>query len=408
MKRILAAAMSLFILLSLCSCAETIEPEEASATSAASEKQEIDISENEAPKPESKKTILARSIVNRTLNSGVVIDADVTGLNKDSLSTYTGSMRIFSANEVVKALGFEQKDIISSQTDYSLDSLIPGDSVYMEFADGKTLMCDMNQIQYETNTSLAARGILILNGSKKNANKFLTGKELDFATIEQAKAEINRVLEQLDISVVNEPGCYTMDFETLSSENERLYALALEEVKELDMEMFSPEKIAIGEEDACYMFYYPIAIDGLPVSNQFSGADGDGSLMVGTELVVCYSKDGIAEFSLEYQPEVIEKTEAKPIIPLEEMLKIVEEKYDSLILNGEYLIYDIKLEYIAKPVFEKEYTYNLIPAWHFSIEHSFDLKKGDGSEAIHHETDIEYNQFNAITGEELPISLGGA
>ncbi|MEG1427583.1 MAG: hypothetical protein RSC76_07840 [Oscillospiraceae bacterium] len=79
-----------------------------------------------------------------------------------------------------------------------------------------------------------------------------------------------------------------------------------------------------------------------------------------------------------------------------------------MILEGEYLIYDIRLEYIAKPIFEKENTYNLIPVWRFSTEHSFDLNKGDGTASSEYVTDIEYNLFDAITGEELPIDLGGA
>lgn len=408
MKRILAALISFSIMLSLCSCAAPAGKGEVSAASSAAEKQEELVSSSEAPGPDSKEAVLSHGKINRDLNSGVVIDAEVTGLSQESLSIYTGSVRVFTADEVAKALGLSPKDALSSQTNYSLDNLIPGDMVYMEFDDSKKLICDMNRFYYTTDTFLNLRDLLITDGSRKNSNAFSTDKNLDFATVEQAQAEIQLILDKLKIPVLNEPTCYALDFESLSSENERLYALAVEEAKEFDTGAFSPERITITEDEACYMFYYPIAVDGLPVSSRMSGVYGDGSLMQGTELVVCYSKAGIIGLSLEYQPEVIEKSEAKPIIPLEEMLDIIEAKYDSLILDGEYLIYDIRLEYIAKPIFEEENRYTLVPVWRFSIEHSFNLDKGDGTDASQQATDFIYNIFDAITGQELPMDLGGA
>lgn len=410
MKRIFVLGMSFCVLFSLCGCTEPARQGGTAPASTASEKQETVISESEQLNPDTGEAILSHSKISKTLSPGVVIEADVTAPKKESLSTYTGAMRIFSVNsvnEVAAALGLSPEEALISQTDYAKDSLIPGDRVYLQFEDNSELICGMNDLWYTTDTFLKMRDILITEGSERNTDLFLSGNNLDFATIEQARGKIDVLLEQLDISVVNEPLCCTLDFETVTAENERQYTLALEEAKDFG-QTFTPEKLSITADDACYMFYYPIAVDGMPVSNRMSGGFEDGSWVSGTELVVCYDQDGIAGLSLDYQPVVRDKTNAQPILSLEEILNTVEAKYNSLILEGEYLIYDIRLEYIARPVIETENTYSLIPVWRFSIEHSFEKNKGDEAGTSQHFTDIIYNLFDAITGEELPTDLGGA
>ncbi|MEG1427582.1 MAG: hypothetical protein RSC76_07835 [Oscillospiraceae bacterium] len=324
MKRIFASIMSFCVLLSLCSCTEPSKQGEISSESTASEKQETTHSESEQLPPVSEESILSRSKISKTLDSGVVIDADVTTINRESLAKYTGALRVFSVDEVAETLGLSPEAAVSSQTSYSLEGYIPGDSVYLKFEDNSELVHNMARFYYASDTFLTVRDLLVTDGSENNADLFLTGENLNFATIEQAEVEIQKILNKLGIPVVNDPLRYSLDFENLSDENERQYALAVEEAKGFNQQMFSPKKFTITEDDACYMFYYPIAVDGMPVSNRMNGVYGDGSLMSGTELVVCYSKDGIAGLSLNYQPKVLEKGETKPVLSLEEILRKLE------------------------------------------------------------------------------------
>lgn len=406
MKRLIAIAVAFLMLLSLCGCTEaTGLQEESSEFVNSSETPEEDGSGNEQEQLDSGKNVLSRSTISETWDSGVVVDANVTAIDRERLASYTGVFRVFTVDEVTEALGLSSENAVESQTFDSLEGYVPGKGTYLKYEHNCELICNMAQISYASETFFKVRDLLITSGSGKNANQFLTGENLDFATIEQAEAEIQEILEKLEIPVVNEPLCYTMDYKSLSTENERQYKLAVELAEGFD-QAFSPEKLDIIKDDACYMFYYPVAVDGMPVSPYPNGVYGDGSLIAGTELIVCYNKDGVAGLSLEYQPEVKEKTEAQPVLSLDEILQKEKAKYDSLILDGEYLIYDIRLEYIAQPIYGKDNTYNIIPVWRFAVEHSFELPKGDESDASLQATEITYDVFNAVTGEELPLDIG--
>lgn len=404
MKRLLAAAAAFCILFCLCSCAEPVG-ETSTATSAPTESQaENDSVDGQDLSSGESEAVLSYERIEETWDSGVAVDADVTTINQDVLSTYTGTLRTFNIDELTEVLGLSQEDAVSSYTDQSTGTYLLGDYIYLLFEDNRGLICNAAWFSYESDTFLTVRDLLTVHGSEANADVFLTGKNLDFATIEQAQAEIQAVLDNLEIPVVREPRCYTLDYDSLSAENERQYAITMEMAE--GMEAFIPEKLEISEEDACYVFYYPVAIDGMPVSPYSNGVYGDGSLMGGTELIACYNRDGLAGLYLEYQPLMQEKSEAQPVISLEEILEKEKAKYDSVILEGEYTIYDIRLEYIAQPVSAEENSYNLIPVWRFSVEHEYELNKGDEQGSSIRITQNIYDLFNAFTGEEIPYNAG--
>lgn len=401
MQRLFIATTVLLILLALCSCAGTIdESTEAPSAIATADARET-------ARPDAEESVLSRSKISQTLSSGVVIDADVIAINRESLPTYTGTARIFSIDELTAALGLSPDTAVSSQSGYSAGDLVSGNYAYLGFEDNEELLCNVTRFSYNSDTFLKVRDLMVTEGSENNVDLFLTEENLDFATIEQAEAEILQALDKLGIPVVDDPLVLTLDYESLVAENERQYAAASEEAERLGQQGLLPEKLSITEDDACFLLYYPIAVDGLPVSRRMNGVFGDGSLMPGTELVACYGKDGLAGLELSYQPEVIEKSEAQPVLPLEEILDIVEAKYNSIILDGSYLIYDIRLEYIAQPVSAAENAYNLIPVWRFATEHTYTLRKGNDSDASITLTEVFCDTFDAVTGEELPTDTGG-
>lgn len=406
MKR-LFAVLIFCALLFLCSCAETAQSMAGENTGASSGVREESTPENEPGQSsaDSEQGVLFYSEISETWDSGVVVDADVTAIKEETLSIYTGKLRIFTVDELAEAFGLSVDSATSSMTDDSLEGYVPGTYTYLEFEDNRTLISNMARFWYENETFVKTRDLLTVHGSEANAEAFRTGKNLDFATIEQAQTEIQAVLDKLEIPVIREPRCYTLDYESLSAENERQYALTMEMVEGFD-QSFMPEKLEIQKDDACYLFYYPVAIDGMPVSPYSSGVYGDGSLMAGTELIACYNKDGLAGLTLEYQPLVQEKSEAQPVIPLEEIVEKEKAKYDSVILEGEYTIYDIRLEYIAQPVSTEENSYNLIPVWRFSVEHRYEqAAKSDAGESFEVVRNT-YDLFDAFTGEEIPYNAG--
>lgn len=406
MKRWIVLVLASLMLLSLCSCAEPAEESNAGVSSATQDESTPENEPAQQSSADSETGVLSHSTISETWDSGVVVDADVTAIKEETLSTYTGELRVFTVDELAEAFGLSVDSATSSITDDSLEGYVPGTYTYLEFEDNRILISNMAHFSYESESFIKTRDLLSVHGNEANADAFLTGNDLDFATIEQAQTEIQAVLDKLEIPVVREPRCYTLDYDSLSAENERQYAITMEAAEGMDQALV-PEKLEIREEDACYMFYYPVAIDGMPVSPYANGVYGDGSLTAGTELIACYNKDGIAGLYLQYQPLMQEKSEAQPVIPLEEILEKEKAKYDSIILEGEYTIYDIRLEYIAQPVTSKENTYNLIPVWRFSVEHERELNKGDGQSGSTVITRVTYDLYDALTGEEIPYSAGG-
>lgn len=405
MKRWIVLVLASLILLSLCSCAETAEESSVDVSSATQDESTPENEPAQQSSADSETGVLSHSTISETWDSGVVVDADVTAIKEETLSTYTGELRVFTVDELAEAFGLSVDSATSSITDDSLEGYVPGTYTYLEFEDNRILISNMAQFSYESEPFIKTRDLLSVHGNEANADAFLTGNDLDFATIEQAQAEIQAVLDKLEIPVIQEPRCYTLDYESLYAENERQYEIVRKAAEGFD-QTFVPEKLEILEEDACYMFYYPVAIDGMPISPFLNGVYGDGSLMTGTELIACYNKDGLAGLALEYQPLMQEKSEAQPVIPLEEILEKEKAKYDSIILEGEYTIYDIRLEYIAQPVTSEENTYNLIPVWRFSIEHRYEqAAKTEGGESFE-VIQNTYDLYDALTGEEIPYNAG--
>ena len=408
MKRWIVLVLASLILLSLCSCAETAEESNAGVSSATQDESTPENEPAQQSSADSETGVLSHSTIRETWDSGVVVVADVTTINRNELSTYTGSLRQFTIDELAEVLGLSPEEAVSTYTEQielSVGTYLPGDYVYLQFEDNLGLICSVTWFSYESETFLTMQNLLTVHGNEANAEPFETGKNLDFATIEQAQTEIQAVLDKLEIPVVREPRCYTLDYDSLSAENERQYAITKEAAEGMD-QIFAPEKLEIRAEDACYMFYYPVAIDGMPVSPYLNGVYGDGSLMAGTELIACYNKDGLVGLYLQYQPLMQEKSEAQPVISLEEILEKEKAKYDSIILEGEYTIYDIRLEYIAQPVASEENAFNLIPVWRFSVEHRYEqaakTEDGESFEVVQN----TYDLYDALTGEEIPYNAG--
>lgn len=348
---------------------------------------------------------LLQKEVHEEWSTNVRVDADVSFIDSKRLPTYTGSLRIFTVEELAKALKFSPESAISSTTTNEAHMhLGVGPYTYLEFENNSFLICSGDSFQYcigDTYNKMI--NLLEVIGREDRENLFLTGDELNFATREKALTEIETVLDELGIPVMNQPKCLTVDYAVISAEKDNPEGRLREQVTNT----FLPDKEGITEDDSCYMFYYTIAANSMPVSRSASGVYGDGSLLCGTELIACYNKDGLVGISLTYQPLTETQSEAQPVIPLEEILEKERAKYDAIITQGDYLINEIRLEYIAQPRSIDENAVTLIPVWRFYIEHSYvqeGAQKGGNTAEDFLVKESTWDVFDAITGEMLPFS----
>ena len=410
MKRILTGLAACCLLCAFCSCGAKDKAEETILSSGAVSEVSLP-GTMVSPGPGSEKfgsgeeKVISQISLAETWDSGVTVDAEVSLINQEKLATYTGNLRIFTAEEAASALGLSLEDAVDSQINPSSpEGLVEGEHAYYQFEDGSSFVCNTTRVFYYTETYLKIHDLLVLHGKDANNKIFLTGEALPFATIEEAQGEIQGVIEQLDLPVIDEPACYTLNYEDLYEENERQYEASEELVSGLEME--PPAKLEITEDDACYVFVYPVAVDGLPLSPYLNGVYGDGSLTSGTELVVCYDKNGIAGFDFTFVPDDITASNGETALSLEEILAREEEKYNSLILEGEYFIYEIRQEYIAQPISSQKNRFTFLPVWRFSVAHTYEVDKGDGTGSALQVEEISFDIYDAITGEEIPYDIG--
>ena len=165
--------------------------------------------------------------------------------------------------------------------------------------------------------------------------------------------------------------------------------------------------IQVEKGDECYIFIYQLTPLGLPISTHTNGMFGDGSWTSGTYFQCTYSADGLISVQVPYQfTDIVEKTKDNLGMSIEQALDCLDHKYNSMILEGNYLVDNIEFEYVPMPNFGSENSYTLQPAWRFSIIHSFNV-----ADKLDPYKQVTVNQrtttvFDAITGKELVIDDG--
>ena len=81
------------------------------------------------------------------------------------------------------------------------------------------------------------------------------------------------------------------------------------------------------------------------------------------------------------------------------ILNAIDQKYNSVILQGNYKVNSMELEYIAD-IRDKSEKYTLLPVWRCSISHNYDTQDKNSSKIIN----IEDNSIlfiDATSGTEI-------
>lgn len=336
--------------------AESAESETAESTAEALNSTESG-AENTAEKAEH---------ITRTLSSGVMVDADVyvpESMQKSALAEMRGQGQLIDYEEL-KSL-FCSGKTITEEGEEPWEMVTPGamEAVgkYVSTQDGDYLqrICG-NTFYYMTERDIQDIEDLTI---------YETGKNLDFASIEETDKTIRDIAEKLNIAV-GKGVCYTID--TSSQPH--------------------------------YVFQYEILVNGMPLAMFDGGSYSDNVFTPGTYLTAVLDEDGIRHFDVSYVLKATETGDAQRVLTLDEALDKVDEKYNSIIMEGDYYINDIQMAYTPIKTDDTKIV-RLIPVWYFQTTHQILVPNRSGTGEVML-PQSGYILINALDGTELLHSNG--
>ena len=400
MKKLILVTLVLCMALSACTKAEVGKAptaESAAASSVESTASGGKSAASEVSLPEKTKTA---AHVTKTLSSGVEVDADVlipASMRKSELPEMFGKGHIIDQG-LVASVFFEGEKSPNKQTEESQDfSMFSKDSVYSTWTLEKERLTisgtsanfsnGRNEVGYylfsEFPTSLPFGD---------NRVTYLSGENLEFSTIDEAKSQIQKYVNSLGISVL-EPTCYTMDYDTMRDVYDGRTAL---ETYDADFDfVMEPTK-----EDEQYVLEYPLAVNGMPFGSFDGGSYSGDAWATGTSVKVFYGAEGLNMLAMPYALDVTDAGTPQPVLTLDEAIQKLEEKFDSMIVEGEWRVDEIEMAYIAVPI-EGTNDARLLPVWRFQTEHTMEYAGKDDPSQTTTLTDRGDILFNALDGTEL-------
>lgn len=399
MKKLIFVVLALCVALSACTKAEVGKApaaESAAVSSAESTASDGKNAASEASVPEKTETA---AHVTQTLSSGVVVDADVyvpESMQKTELPEMRGTGHEVAHEGLSKTFfgGAEAESTVTEIADSGFFSNA-GTQELWQVGDAM-LSAAGTAVAYSNGWSVTAMYLFSEYASSlpfgDNRGVYLTGKNLGFATIDEVKEKMRAYIDALGVSVL-EPTCYTMDYDTMRKVYDGRTAL---ETYEADFDfVIEPTK-----EDEQYVLEYPIAVNGMPLA-VFDGGSYSGDVWVtGTSVKVFYGVEGLNMLAMPYALDVTDAGTPQPVLTLDEAIQKLEEKFDSLIVEGEWRVDEIEMAYIAVPI-EGTNDAKLLPVWRFQTEHTMEYAGKDDPNETTTLTDRGDILFNALDGTEL-------
>ena len=104
--------------------------------------------------------------------------------------------------------------------------------------------------------------------------------------------------------------------------------------------------------------------------------------------------------AMPYALDVTDAGTPQPVLTLDEAIQKLEEKFDSMIVEGEWRVDEIEMAYIAVPI-EGTNDARLLPVWRFQTEHTMEYAGKDDPSQTTTLTDRGDILFNALDGTEL-------
>ena len=362
MKRFAVVLLSILLAL-LPGCTKPMTERAESAESETVESIAEDLSSTESG---AENTAEKAEHITRTLSSGVKVDADVyvpESMQKSALAEMRGQGQLIDYEEL-KSL-FCSGKTITEEGEEPWEMVTPGamEAVgkYVSTQDGDYLqrICG-NTFYYMTERDIQDIEDLTI---------YETGKNLDFASIEETDKTIRDIAEKLNIAV-GDSVCYTIDTSSMPH----------------------------------YVFRYDLLVNGMPLA-MFDGGSYSGDAYVpGTYMTTVVDADGIRHYDVSYVLEELESGESKKVLTLDEALQAVDDKYNSVIMEGEYFIDDIQMAYTPVQT-EETGIVRLIPVWYFQTTHQILVPNRSGTGEVML-PQSGYILINALDGTELLHSNG--
>lgn len=287
MKKLILVTLVLCMALSACTKAEVGKAptaESAAASSVESTANGGKSAASEVSLPEKTKTA---AHVTQTLSSGVVVDADVSmpeSMQKTELPEMKGTGHEV-AHEGLSEVFFGGAEVESTVTEIADNGYFSSNTMLELWQVGDTVLSAVgDSAAYSNGRATTAMYLFSEYASSlpfgDNRAVYLTGKNLDFATIDEVKAKVQTYIDALGVSVL-EPTCYTMDYDTMRDVYDGRTAL---ETYDADFDfVMEPTK-----EDEQYVLEYPLAVNGMPLA-VFDGGSYSGDVWAtGTSVKVFY------------------------------------------------------------------------------------------------------------------------
>ena len=205
-------------------------------------------------------------------------------------------------------------------------------------------------------------------------------KELDFMSQREVIDKVQAVLTDMGIENIRLLHIYALPVE---------YQQYIENTYVEGGYLSEDEKLGDRWNDygGCYELVFTTELNRIPLTEYYYTA-ADDSVYNGCEISVLYSADGIQELSASNQYRADESSaENKVLLSADEILDHLKSKFESIIMDGDYVVKEIKLCYFPQIIDKKEGKFRIIPIWQITIN---DEEYGD----FHY-------RFSAVDGTAL-------
>ena len=205
-------------------------------------------------------------------------------------------------------------------------------------------------------------------------------KELDFMSQSEVIDRVQAVLTDIGIENIRLLHIYSLPVE---------YHQYVENIYVEGDYLSEDKKLGDRWNDygGCYELVFTTELNRIPLTEYYYTA-ADDSVYNGCEISVLYSADGIQYISASNRYRADESSaENKTLLSADEILGYFKNKFESIIMDGDYVVKEIKLCYFPQIVDKKEGKFRIIPIWQITIN---DEEYGD----FHY-------RFSAVDGTEL-------
>ena len=195
-----------------------------------------------------------------------------------------------------------------------------------------------------------------LEGDDYNADLYLTGKEFEFKSIDEAYRDISEVLSELDLDITGKYNCYSLDYKTME-ENE--YVVALDEEKAKD-----EYKDNWTKDDNGYFFAVHQTLQGCTV--QYPLAEVFKQVCdANAPVQILYTHNGIVYMDI-YDLFTFQQSD-KPLSlkSFDEVADTIAHKFNMILTEDKYEVKSAELFF--RPVEGDKESFEMIPAWEITI-----------------------------------------